>query len=482
MDRSRGIGRSLSVGLHRSRSLGRIRFIVVGGGLLGDLDRVDTIQHADDRVLHRLQHAGIVLVAVATLVDETLEQAAYFADVARLGGREVAVGERGGGALRGRVGKVLVVVTARAAADETRKALVGKLHGDHAQLRVHGIETAVVGADQAAQALVGKLRGEGAEVGVDNVEPRQLPAELTELVADLLDLGLGSAQLVEIGARRDVAEHRVELRLERVEAAAQRLQGVLGAHPGERLLDADGDLGEALVEVVGIHRAAALLGLRRTRHGPGRGTHAQRLLRSLTGSGLRCAARGLRPHGLATVRSIRLAGFIELDEGAGGGRVPRARRVLGAFRSARGAEHDDLVGLHTPHAHVFLGDETHRLGARLGGPHRRVVWHQGAASEIGQALAQSLHLLLDALHVGLELVRNLRSDRPGFVAQRRQPVPHLIEHRRLRRLARTHGHGIGARTIDFVIGLVRHLNPLALVDGPVAGVGVLWLPDGTRKT
>ena len=54
---------------------------------------------------------------------------------------------------------------------------------------------------------------------VDDVEAGELAAELAELVADFFDLGLSGAQLVEIGARRYVAEHRVKLRLERVEAA-----------------------------------------------------------------------------------------------------------------------------------------------------------------------------------------------------------------------------------------------------------------------
>ncbi len=226
-------------GCHR-RSRSRRHAIVGGRGfLLGDLKRIDAIQHANDRLLHRLQHAGVVLVVVAALVDEILEHAAHFADVARLDVVDIALDEVGGGALRCRVGEILIVdVARRAAADETREALVGKLYGDHAQLRVDGVEAAGVGGylhaivEETRQALVGKLRGQRAKVRVDAVETRQLAAELTELVADLVDLPLGGAQLVEIGTRRHVAKHRVQLRLERIEAASERQHGILRSHAG----------------------------------------------------------------------------------------------------------------------------------------------------------------------------------------------------------------------------------------------------------
>src|SRR5688572_3881150 len=93
---------------------------------------------------------------------------------------------------------------------------------------------------------------------VDHVEAGKLAAELRELSGDFLDLRFGNAQLVEIGARRDVAENRIELRLELVEAAPERGECVLGTNLGERLLDARRDVGKALVEVVRVHRAAAL--------------------------------------------------------------------------------------------------------------------------------------------------------------------------------------------------------------------------------
>ncbi len=420
---------------------------------------------------------------MAALVDQVLEHAAHFTDVARLGAVEAGIGKGSGGALSSGVGEFLVVIAGRGAADEPGEALVGELHGDHAQLRVDGVEAPVVGGGQARQALVGELRGQGAKMGVNDVEARQLAAELTELVADLLDLGLGGAQLVEIGARRDVAEHRVELRLQRVEAVAERMQRRLRAHTGKRLLDAHGDFGEALVEVVGVHGAAARRRLRRVGHdsggGAARGAHIERLLRRRRGrrllrtrSGGRDAraSRGIGAR-LAAVRTVHLR-LVELDERLGGSVIPGVDGLVGALGAAGRAQEDDLVARHAGHANVFLGDVANGLDARLGRALlHRIVGDNGPAAEVGQPLAEALHLRLDAFQVRLELVRDLRSDGPRLLAQRRQPATHLVQHIRLGGLVRSRGAGIGAGAIEFVVGLVRHLNPLALVDGPLGAVG-----------
>ncbi len=200
----------------------------------------------------------------------------------------------------------------------------------------------------------------------------------------------------------------------------------------------------------------------------GRPASIERLLGSLlqraAGRSRRAATRTRAlGAGLPAVRGIDF-GLVKFDERVGGRRVPRIGVLLVAFRGRRAAKQDDLVGRHARHPDVLFGDVADRLDALLRCPLRRVVWNDRPATEVGKALAEALHLRLDALDIRLELVRDLRPDRPCLVAQRGQPITHLIEHVRLGRLVRSLGRG--ARAIEFVVGLVRHLNPLALVDGP----------------
>ena len=267
-------------------------------------------------------------------------------------------------------------------------------------------------------------------------------------------------------------------------AASKRLPSVsselLGAHLGERLLDALGDLGKALVEPRWLDRAAGAArpcGASVWRAADG--SDAQRRLRSLRGGlqfalrdGLRLArgSRRYRRRPRPTRRSWTSAlaaasshGFERLLRAVAG--PPSRITSSGARARPRASSSVTKRG---------------RLGARRRPTCRPALYGtERAAAQLRQALAQALHLLLDALHVGLELVRNLRSDRAGLVAQRGQPIAHLVAASSPASVARTHGRGIGARAIDFVIGLVRHLYPLALVDEPRAGRWPLLsgLPD-----
>ena len=79
------------------------------------------------------------------------------------------------------------------------------------------------------------------------------------------------------------------------------------------------------------------------------------------------------------------------------------------------------------------------------------------AAELRQALAQALHLLLDALHVRLELVRHLLPDRSGLLAERGEALAHLLQARHLARLFR---RGTGLAAVHFLRSLCRHLGPL----------------------
>ena len=179
--------------------------------------------------------------------------------------------------------------------------------------------------------------------------------------------------------------------------------------------------------------------------GAGGSAHIERLLRRCSrgwllrprGGGHAQARRGVDAR-LAAVRAVHL-GFVELDERLGGSVVPGIDGFVGALGIAGRTQKDDLVARHAGHANVFLGDVANGLDARLGGALHRVVGDDGAAAEVGQPLAKALHLRLDALEVRLELVRHLRSDRPRLVAQRSQPVAHLVQHVRLGGLVRSHG-------------------------------------------
>ena len=235
------------------RLLGRI------GLLLCDFQRIDAVQHADDRLLHRIQHAGVVLVVVAPLVDEAFEHAADLADVARLNLALLAIGEAGCGLLRGGARHLLEVGRAHGIlADEIGEALVRELARNGRKLRADLLKAGGIAVcahavgEEPRHPLVRKLGGERAQMRVDGIEADELAPELVELVADLLDLRLREAQLLEVGARRHAAERRSHARLELVEAAAERQQRVAGVHLSERLLDAHRDLGEAMVEPRGL--------------------------------------------------------------------------------------------------------------------------------------------------------------------------------------------------------------------------------------
>ena len=104
--------------------------------LLRDLQRIDAVEDADDRLLHRLQHAGVVLVTVAALVDEAFEQPSNLANVARLHLSRLAIGEAGGALLCGCRRHLLEVGAAHGIlADEVGEALMRKLAGDGGELR-----------------------------------------------------------------------------------------------------------------------------------------------------------------------------------------------------------------------------------------------------------------------------------------------------------------------------------------------------------
>jgi hypothetical protein len=110
------------------------------------------------------------------------------------------IDEARGDLLRGSRRQTLVVHVRRGiAANEAGKALVRKLQGDHAQLRVDGIEPAGVGAgrdalaEQPRQPVIGELSGQRAEMRIDGVGQSRLPAKLVELRADIFDLRLGDA-------------------------------------------------------------------------------------------------------------------------------------------------------------------------------------------------------------------------------------------------------------------------------------------------
>src|SRR5262249_19288117 len=72
------------------------------------------------------------------------------------------------------------------------------------------------------------------------------------------------------------------------------------------------------------------------------------------------------------------------------------------------------------------------------------------------ALAEALHLLLDALHVALELARHLRPDLAGLVRQGGEPVAHLLQPRHVAGLGRA---GARAPAMHFLRSLCRHLGP-----------------------
>jgi hypothetical protein len=87
---------------------------------------------------------------------------------------------------------------------------------------------------------------------------------------------------------------------------------------------------------------------------------------------------------------------------------------------------------------------------------------KGSPAQLGQALAEALHLLLDALDVGFELAGNLRANRASLIAQRCQPIPHLMQFRSVALLVRCcRGGGVRSRTVHFLGGLCRHVFPLA---------------------
>src|SRR4029078_1386858 len=101
---------------------------------------------------------------------------------------------------------------------------------------------------------------------------------------------------------------------------------------------------EALVEPIGVHRAAARRGLRGVGHGArlgaGRASREGRLrsLERAARGGRSAATRaGALGAGLAAIRGIDL-GFVELDEGVGGSLVPRIGALLGAFCVCAGTE------------------------------------------------------------------------------------------------------------------------------------------------
>ena len=249
---SRLVGMRGGLGLGRVHRDGGVRRLLGRIGLLlCDFQRIDAVQHADDRLLHRIQHAGVVLVVVAPLVDEAFEHAANLADVARLYSRSSRSANRAAAfcaaalaiSSRSVVRTAFWLMRSARRSCESWPAMVASCAAD--LLKPGGIAVcAHAVGEEPRHPLVRKLGGERAQMRVDGIEADELAPELVELVADLLDLRLREAQLVEVGARRHAAERRGHARLELVEAAAERQQRVAGVHLSERLLDAHRDLGE----------------------------------------------------------------------------------------------------------------------------------------------------------------------------------------------------------------------------------------------